>query len=871
MLRQLAKEETDNRKVPIEKLRVTTDPAIFPFETTNEIDALEMGIIGQHRAVHAMEFGLKVKQSGYNLFLVGPVGTGKTTYAATKVRQIARTKSCPMDWCYVYNFTNSDSPKALSFPPGTGSVFQKKINELLRDIEREIRKTFSSEEYEKQKRFIVDTFESKAEEMWKGLSLYARELNFSLERTQQGTFATVPLQFGKRISQEEFKSLPPEVQQEYKEKNKKIEEKMVEALRTMQLLEKEVEKAVKKLNHDSAARAVEHLFIPLQESYGLDERVRAYLQAYQQDVIENYHFFTEEPQQEQNPMLGLLQGGQQKEKLTRYKVNVLVDLSQQQGAPVISESNPTYYNLFGKMEYKSSFGTAVTDFTMIKPGALHLANGGYLILNVVELLSNPYSWQVLKRTLKTGKIRIENVYEERALIATAGLKPEPIPLNIKVILIGTPYYYQLLSEVDEDFHKLFKVKVEFDTEMDKDVEHHLTFASFIRSYSEKQGLLPFHRTALASMVDFSSRLVEDQGKMTTRFNELTRLMVEASFWAEEEGATEVHEQHVKKALSEQEYRSNRVDEKIRDMIVEGTIMVDVTGERVGQINGLAVLDMGDYSFGSPHRITAQTFVGRTGIINIERETAMSGQIHHKGLLILSGYLAGIFAQDKPLPLSASITFEQTYSVIDGDSASSTELYALLSSLSNIPIKQGIAVTGSVNQWGEVQPIGGVNEKIEGFFAVCKAVGLTGEQGVMIPHQNVKNLMLKDEVIEAVKQGSFHIWQVRTIEEGIEILTGIEGGIANEEGEFPEGTVFYEVNERFRRMYASIAQDGGDGGAAQTLLQIIESQVEEDGNNGEGDNDGNNPEEKPDPNKPVNPNPPAPNQPGQPNPGKDESK
>lgn len=819
--RQITNEVLEKRKVPIQKLRVTTDPAMFPFEITNEIDSLQQGIIGQDRAVQAMEFGLKVKQRGYNLFLVGPVGTGKTTYAETVVGQIAREKTKPKDWCYVYNFKNPDSPKALSFLSGTGSVFKSKMAELLRDIEREIRKSFTSDDYEKQRGFIIDTFEKKAEEMWTGLSQFARELNFSLERTQQGNFALVPLQFGKRLSKEEFKALPESVQQEYKERNRRVEEKIAESMRTMQMLEKEVEKAVKKLNQESVGRGISHLFRPLLDLYKADEKVVAYLQEYEEDVTENYHFFQEEVREE-NPMLGLLQGGEQKEKLSRYKVNVLVDHDRQEGSPVISETNPTYYNLFGKVEYKSSFGTMVTDFTMIKPGALHLANGGYLILQIVDLLSNPYSWQVLKRTLKTGRVRIENIFEERGLVASTGLKPEPIPVDIKVLLIGTPYYYHLLSELDEDFHKLFKVKVEFDTEMVKDVEHHLTFASFVRSYCEKEGLLPFHRTALASMVDYSSRLVENQGKMTTRFNNLTRLMVEASFWAEEEGSKAVMDIHVERAIKEQEYRSNRVDEKIKEMIVEGTIMVDVSGERIGQINGLAVLDLGDYSFGTPHRITAQTFVGRTGIINIERETSLSGHIHHKGLLILNGYLAGKFAHDKPLPLSASITFEQNYSMIDGDSASSTELYALLSSLSGIPIKQGIAVTGSVNQWGEVQPIGGVNDKIEGFYGVCKAVGLTGDQGVMIPHQNVKNLMLKDEVIEAVKGGRFHIWQVRTVDEGIEILTGVEAGSLNEEGKYLEGTVFYEINSRLEKMHSSIVEGNG----IPTMFEIIQTVEEE---------------------------------------------
>jgi predicted ATP-dependent protease len=838
MLRRISHDVLEQRKVPVEKLRVTTDPAVFPFEITDEIDCLQQGIIGQDRAVHAMEFGLKVKQKGYNLFLVGPVGTGKTTYAETFVRQVAKEREKPKDWCYVYNFKNPDAPKALSFPNGMGCVFKHRMDELLRDVEREIRKVFTSDDYDKQRGFILESYEKRAEEMWKVVSQFARELNFSLERAPQGNFALIPMQFGRRLTKEEFKALPDAVKEEYKERNKRIEDKMSETMRTMQMMEKEVEKAIKKLNQEFVERAINHLFIPLLELFKEDAKVVSYLKEYQQDVIENYHIFQEEAQAE-NQMLGFIMGGNQKEKYTRYQVNVFVDNSRQVGAPVIIESNPNYYNLFGKVEYKSSFGTMVTDFTMIKPGALHLANGGYLILQIVDILSNPYSWQVLKRTLKTGCIRIENVFEERGLVASKGLRPEAIPIDIKVLLIGTPYYYYLLSELDEDFLKLFKVKVEFDTEMDKNMEHHLNFASFVRSFCEKEGLLPFHRSALAALVDYSSRLVENQGKMSTRFNHLTCLMVEASFWASEEGAAAVTDVHVRRAIKEQEYRSNRVSEKIKELIVDGTIMVDVTGERVGQINGLAVLGFGDYSFGSPHRITAQTFVGRSGIINIERETSLSGQIHHKGLLILSGYLAGKFAQDKPLPLSASITFEQTYSMIDGDSASSTELYALLSSLSGIPIKQGIAVTGSVNQWGEIQPIGGVNDKIEGFYEVCKAVGLTGDQGVMIPHQNVKNLMLKDEVIQAVKQGLFHIWQVRNVEEGIEILTGVEAGTPDEDGNYPEGTVFYEINQRLEKMYLTIAED-----KHHTFIELIETEDEKSSE-----------EEQPepaDPKKPIDP-------------------
>ncbi|MED0680755.1 ATP-binding protein [Aneurinibacillus thermoaerophilus] len=824
MWKRVAQETLEQRKVPVSKLRVMTPPEVFPCETTAEIEPLKEGIIGQDRAVRAMDFGLKVRKHGYNLFVAGSPGTGKTTYAKVKARQAAEGKPVPDDWCYVYNFTRPDHPLALSFPAGEGMKFKARMEELIQDIEREVRKTFAGDEYEKQRRQVLQNFEKRAQEQWKRLDELAREFNFSLERTSEGGIITVPLMFGKPLSNEEFNRLSEVTRQEIKEKSKKLEQEVAESVRQIQLIEKEVERQIAQLNKDSVRQAVQHLFQPLFAQYE-DEKVREYLRAYQEDVIDNHHFFKDEPS-EMGAMARLLQRNEEA-NLLRYKVNVLVDNSGTSGAPVIFESNPTHYNLFGRIEYRSTFGTMTTDFTMIKPGSLHMANGGYLIVQVGELLRNPLAWHVLKRVLKTEKLRIETPAEEYGLIATSGLKPEAIPLDVKVILIGSPYVYYLLSELDEDFHKLFKVKVEFDTDMKKDGRKYREFAASVRNYCEKEGLLPFHRSALAELMDYSTRLAGDQRKLTARFHDVNRLLVEASFWAEEEGSPVVEARHVRQALAEQEYRANRLDEKMRELIEEGTIMVDVDGEKVGQINGLAVMQTGDYTFGQPHRITARTFIGRQGIINIERETSLSGQLHHKGLLILSGYLAGKFAQNKPLPLSASITFEQTYSMVDGDSASSTELYALLSSLSGIPIKQGIAVTGSVNQWGEIQPIGGVNEKIEGFFAVCKAIGLTGKQGVIIPHQNVKNLMLRPEVIEAVESGQFHIWQVRTIEEGIEILTGVEAGTCDEKGDYEEGTVFGEVNKRLTRMFASIKDDTDQilGADAKAMQQRVDTEAE----------------------------------------------
>lgn len=472
----------------------------------------------------------------------------------------------------------------------------------------------------------------------------------------------------------------------------------------------------------------------------------------------------------------------------RYQVNALVERGKMEGAPVVFESNPSYHNLFGKVEYRSAFGSMTTDFTMIKPGALHMSNGGYLLIQAAELLSHPFSWTMLKRTLKTRQIRIENLLEERALISTAGIKPEPIPLDVKVVLIGSPYLYHLLSEWDEDFHKIFKVKVEFDPDMEKTKEHALEFAAFVKRTAEKESLLPFHRDALAVLLNHSSRMAGDQRKLSTRLQEIEKILVEASFWAREAGETVARAEHIKQALSEQRYRSNRIEERIQEMIADGSIMIDTDGFVVGQINGLAALRTRDYSFGQPHRITAKTYLGRSGILNIERETSLSGSFHDKGVLILSGYLNGKFAQKRPLPISASIAFEQTYSYIDGDSASSAELFALLSSLSETPIDQGIAVTGSVNQNGQLQPVGAVNEKIEAFFDVCVQRGLTGRQGALVPRQNIVHLVLKDEVARAVENGQFHIWAAETVEEGIEILTG-------EKAE----TVFQRIERRLDEM------------------------------------------------------------------------
>lgn len=786
-------------RVPVSKLRTEFDPAKLPFTTTAEMEKLPNEMIGQERAEQAMDFGLTVEQTGYNLFVVGPAGTGRMTYALDSVEKKAKARPVPEDWCYVYHFENPDHPLVISFPAGQGQKFQREIESLLVEIESEIRAYFSSEMFEKNKREILDSFREKVDELWRTTDVFASEQNFKVERTQMG-INTIPLRFGRPMSMQEYEQLSQVHKDLLKEKEKLIEEKIQDNVHQIRKMDEELRKQVNEFMKKTTHEAVNELFLPLKEIYRDHEKVLTYLDAYFHDVVEHYFFFLDdEGDEEVNVMNALI--GSKEQQLHRYTVNLFVNNKKLEGAPVIYETSPTYQNLFGKVEYRGQLGSWVTDFTYIKPGVLHAANGGYLILQAAELLQHPNSWSRLKRALQTGKIQIENPYKESGAFPASGIKPEPIPLNVKVVIIGSYYIYDLLSSVDEDFHKLFKVKVEFNTVMKKDDENSLKMARFVKNYGEQQGLLPFHQRAVAKMIDYSSRLVEDQSKLTTRFHEITKLLVESSYWAKKGNHHFVDDHHVLKALSEQVQRSNYVSQHYRDLIRNETIMVDTSGYRIGQINGLAVMGTRDSVFGIPTKITAQTFAGKTGIMNIEREAALSGQIHNKGLMILTGYLSGEFAKNKPLPLSASITFEQTYSPIDGDSASSTELYVLLSSLAEVPINQGIAVTGSVNQWGEIQAIGGVNEKIEGFYDICQEKGLTGDQGVIIPKQNVKNLMLHLNVVDAVKEGKFHIWAVSHITEGIEILTGVRAGhLRNQSGDFPEDSIFQKVDTRFKKIY-----------------------------------------------------------------------
>ncbi|HHX73323.1 MAG TPA: AAA family ATPase [Firmicutes bacterium] len=792
-----------HRTLKPEELRLNCDPAQFEFETTETLAPLE-GIIGQERAVRAMEFGLKIKRHGYNIFMTGQTGTGKNSYAQTLVSEIAAGEEVPLDWCYVYNFADPGHPKALCLPSGQGSVFVREMEELVEALKLEIPKAFDADDYERQKAEIFRRFQEKRAQLLEQVAQMAEEQGFILKRASTG-FVSVPLVDGREINNEEYENLPEDVKEKLDRKSSELQLSALKIMRQVQAAEKEMKERIKELENRIGLFAVGYLIDELMERYAGYPDVADYLRAVSKDVLENLDDFRT-GQAEEMPFPWLKR---REDPGYKYRVNLVVDNKDTRGAPVIIENNPTYYNLIGRVEYENKLGMVTTDYTMIKAGSLLKANGGYLILQARDVLANPGAWDGLKRVLKTREVVMENLGEQSGLLAMSTLRPQAIPINVKVILVGSPELYQLLYDLDEDFSKLFKIKADFDTEMDAGREKMSQMASFIASHAEKEGVRHFDRTGVARLVEYSARLADHQQKLSTRFNEIVEIIYEADAWAALEGRRLISGSHVQKAVAEKIYRSDKYEEKMLEQLSDGTHLLDLDGAKVGQINGLSVLNSGDYIFGRPSRITAVTYLGREGIINIERETKMSGRIHDKGLLTLSGYLAARFAQKFPLSLSASITFEQLYSGIDGDSASSAELYAILSSLSGLPLRQDIAVTGSVNQFGEIQPIGGVTYKVEGFYKACKLRGLTGKQGVMIPVQNIKHLNLNDEVVEAVKAGQFHLYPVATVEEGIEILTGVSAGEADAEGIYPPDTVFGRVAARLATYNKLLQQAKGD--------------------------------------------------------------
>jgi lon-related putative ATP-dependent protease len=790
-----------------EQLTWHCDPAQFEFETTSSLSCLE-GTIGQDRALTAIEFGLGIKDSGFNIFILGEPGTGRSSTIKKILKIRAEGETVPDDWCYVHDFKDGTRPTHFHLPAGLGKELHKDVETLVGRLREEIPKVFESKEYEQQKNRIAAEYQEKNKKLFQDLEQRVNEEGFILQRSVSG-LVLVPTKNGHPFSQQEYESLSDEERAALDERGTKLQGQLNEVLRQVREQEKEMREIVAQMEKDMLSYAMVHLFEELEEKYKEHEKVKAHFDNCKKDILERI----EEFRPSEGPKIALpgMKMGGQEPSFDRYLVNLFIDNSCLKGAPVIYEANPTYFNLFGRIEHIIQMGNAITNFTMIKSGALHRANGGYLILDCRGVLVNLFSYEALKRSIRNREVKIEDMAEQFRLIATVSLKPQPIPLRCKIILIGTSRLYYLLYQLDDDFRKYFKVKADFNRMMKNTWENVQQYALFVATQCQNEQLLPFDPTGVARVVEHSARLIEDKNRLSSRFIDLADLIREAAFYAVQQGKDRVDCSHVNLAIEAKVYRSNKLEERIQEFIEDGTILVDTEGAVVGQANGLSVYQMGDYSFGKPSRVTVRTYLGRGGVINIEREAKLSGPIHDKGVLILAGFLGDRYAQDKPLSLAASICFEQSYSGVEGDSASSTELYGLMSSLSGFPIRQGIAVTGSVNQRGQIQPIGGVNEKIEGFYVVCKAKGLTGEQGVVIPVQNVENLMLKQEIIDAVQEGKFHIWAVATVDEGIEILTGTPAGERQEDGSWTEGTVNYGVDKRLRELAEALRKFGqGEG-------------------------------------------------------------
>lgn len=788
-------------------LRRKCDPSVFKFSDISEI-VPSRELIGQKRASEAVEFGLNIQLDGYNIYMSGEPGEGKTRYALESAQRQAQFMAVPDDWCYVYNFDDWGRPKALNLPAGMGKEFKKDMEEFVRTIEQEISKAFDTGEYEEERSRIIKVFRDKKDEYILTLSNVAAERGFRVKLTNSGVYF-MPIIDGEPLSEEDFEALDEEIKIELSKSSDALQLETTDTIRKLREVEKEAADAIHEWEHQIALYAVGIHIDGLKEKYNLHPYIMEYLELVKEDILNNIEHLVaphySEDQQTTILQLLLTRKGGEVNLYDRYKVNLLVDNSRLHGAPVIVDYNPTFYNLMGRYEYENEMGNMITDYTLIKPGLFHQANGGFLVLQANDVLSNPQSFEAIKRTLKTRKIVIENIKEQMGLMAVSALRPEPISINVKIIFVGSSEIYHLLYSYDRDFQKYFKIKADFDNHMDWNDENIQRMAQFIVAYCNKEGIRHFDKSGLAEVINYSSWIVQDQNKLTTRFSEIVNILGEAGTWAGIEGRQLVSDIHVKKAILEKRKRSNKYDEEILELIREGTILIDTDGYTVGQINGLSVMDVGDYCFGKPSRITAATYMGKTGILDIEREVETGGNTHSKGVLILSGYIGKKYAQETPLSLAASVCFEQLYSGIEGDSASSTELYAILSSLSDLPLYQGIAVTGSVNQLGFIQPIGGATFKIEGFFEICRINGLNGKQGVIIPYQNTKNLVLSDEVVEAVGKQMFHIYPIKTVNEGIEILTGVPAGDRLPDGTYPAGTVNDRVYKKLKYFAETTAQ------------------------------------------------------------------
>ena len=805
-------------RVPWEKTCWSCGVGSLDFQRTDELTPLDH-FIGQDRALQALRFGLEIEKPGYNLFVTGLTGTGKASAIKAHLEIVSkelsqRNNRTPLnDWCYVHNFEDPDIPNAVSVPRGIGRSFRQRLSRVLEELRQQVPDVFTNEEYLSQLREQEEAGRQATQEAMSTLEQAAAQESFLIQMTPSGMTIS-PMRENRTMTGEEYEQLELEERRSIDQKRNILLQQTQDTMGLIRDGEKETSDSIRVRERVVANKCIYDVFQELMDSFQDLPEVWEFLNRLIDYILDNLSIFKEPeaaiaqstPTAPNSP----LGSTPSKDPFLPFDVNVLVDESGVTTVPIIIEPNPNWGNLFGRIERRASFGTYISDHTMLKPGAIHLANGGYLVLNARDLLAYPGVWEGLKRVIRNQEIRLEDPSTEAGFFIPQGMRPEPIPLNLKVIITGDEALYRTLTSLDyEDFWDLFKVKAEFDSSIDITRENLDAYAAFICRTCEEERLLSFDSGGVSRVIEYSARSVADQTKLSSRFGQIKDLLIESDYWARKESSQLVLADHVTQAVNQKIYRLNLVEKRLEEMIAEGTLLIDVTGSVIGQVNGLAVFDLGDFAFGKPSRITAQTYSGRSGVINIERESALSGRTHDKGVLILSGYLGAKYGQERPLTLSVSLAFEQSYEGVDGDSASSTELYAVLSSLSGVPLKQNIAVTGSVNQRGEIQPIGGVNQKIEGMFDVCRLSGLTGDQGVMIPHQNVKNLMLREDVVEAIRDGKFHIYAVRSIDEGIEILTGHQAGELLGDGTYPDGSINYLIDKRLKELSQSMRGYYGD--------------------------------------------------------------
>ncbi len=804
----------EGRRLPPDALRAAFNEADLQFDCTDELTPLAE-FIGQDRAIRSLQFGLGLHKPGYNIFVTGLSGTGKTTAILDYVRRHAETlEEDAHDWVYVHNFNDPDSPNAIALPTGLGRTLRDDCEHLLITVRSTIVQVFQSDEYERQRREILDQGQRQAQALIDDARGRAEAAGFFF-RVQPSGAQMIPLKDGRPMTPEEFHGLSSEEQRRLSKKDAPIHQLVTETAERVRGVERDIAEAVQALDRQVVEMIVKAPFDALDEKYASVPEVAAFLKRLREHTLENADAMRG------GPAAGAVPGGPivpQADPFFAFHCNLFVDNSSREMPPIILEANPNWTNLFGRIDRKALFGTYLSDHTMLKPGALHRANGGYLILNYADLATKPGAWDGLKRVLKTGEVRLEDPMEQYGMLTPQGLRPDPIPVNLKLVITGDPLSYFVLSAVDEDFWEMFKVKADFDYQIARTMENSLAYAGFVCAVCEHHKLRHFDRAAVARLIEHGSRMVEDQEKLSGRFGRLRDIIVEADHWAASADATLVTGEHVTKAIEEREYRLNLVEERLREMLARGTIIIDVTGGVTGQVNGLAVMKMGDYAFGRPSRITASVQLGQRGIVSIDRESQLSGKIHDKGVLTLAGFLGACYGHDKPLSLSATISFEQGYEPVDGDSASLAEACAVLSALAGVPLRQDLAITGSVNQKGEVQPIGGATLKIEGFHDVCRAGGFTGNQGAIIPARNRKNLMLRQSVLDSVRTGKFQVYEVDSVNEAMELLTGHKAGERRSDGTYPDGTINGRVDREVRRMgevmrrfgRAPAPEDSGDG-------------------------------------------------------------